>query len=48
MSFSKEHANFLVNLGEGTFDEAMQLIKMAKEKVKKQFDIDLELEIIVI
>ncbi len=48
MAFSSQHANFLVNLGEGTFDEAMQLIKMAKERVKKQFDIDLELEIVTI
>ncbi|MDB4257286.1 UDP-N-acetylmuramate dehydrogenase [Arcobacteraceae bacterium] len=48
MSFSEIHANFLVNLGDGTFEESMQLIILAKEKVKEQFNIDLELEIEII
>lgn len=48
MSFSKIHANFLVNLGDGTFEESMQLIILAKEKVKEKFNIDLELEIEII
>lgn len=48
MAFSKEHANFLVNLGEGSFDEAMQLITLAQRKVKEQFDIELELEIEIV
>ncbi|MEA3353411.1 MAG: UDP-N-acetylmuramate dehydrogenase [Campylobacterota bacterium] len=48
MSFSSQHANFLVNLGEGTYNEAMQLIKLAQNKVKAQFNIELELEIKVI
>jgi UDP-N-acetylmuramate dehydrogenase len=48
MSFSEKHANFLVNLGDGTFEESMQLIILAKEKVKEQFDIVLELEIEII
>ena len=48
MAFSSQHANFLVNMGEGSFDEALQLINLAKEKVKKQFEIDLELEIMII
>ena len=48
MSFSSQHANFLVNLGGGTFDEAIKLIKLAKEKVKEHFDIDLEEEIIIL
>ena len=48
MAFSAQHANFLVNLGEGTFEEATKLINLAKEKVKKQFDIELELEIEII
>ena len=48
MAFSSQHANFLVNMTEGTFEEAMTLINLAKEKVKKQFDIDLELEIEII
>ncbi len=48
MAFSSIHANFLVNLGGGTFDEAMKLINLAKQQVKKQFDKNLELEITVI
>ena len=48
MSFSSVHANFLVNLGGGTYDEAIKLINMAKTKVSKEFHIDLELEIIIL
>ena len=48
MSFSSEHANFLVNLGDGTFDEAIKLINLAKTKVKEQFNVNLELEIVII
>lgn len=48
MAFSSQHANFLVNLGGGTFDEAVKLITLAKEKVKMTFDINLEEEIIIL
>lgn len=48
MAWSEKHANFLVNLGGGTFDEAMELIEMAKTEVFKKFKIDLELEIKII
>lgn len=48
MAFSSLHANFLVNMGGGTFDEAMKLINLAKQKVKEQFNIDLELEIVIV
>jgi UDP-N-acetylmuramate dehydrogenase len=48
MSFSDQHANFLVNLGGGTFDDAIGLINLAKEKVYKKFNIELELEIEII
>ena len=47
MSFSDEHANFLVNLGNGTFEDALTLINLAKEEVLKQFGIQLEEEIII-
>lgn len=46
--FSQEHANFLVNLGNGCFNDAISLIAMAKEKVKEKFNIDLQLEIVII
>ncbi|MEA3513441.1 MAG: UDP-N-acetylmuramate dehydrogenase [Campylobacterota bacterium] len=48
MSFSSIHANFLVNIGDGTFEEAIELINLAKKKVKKEFNIELELEIDII
>ncbi|WP_281951608.1 UDP-N-acetylmuramate dehydrogenase [Nitrosophilus kaiyonis] len=48
MAISNIHANFLVNLGNGTFEEAMELINMAKEKVLQKYGIKLEEEIIII
>jgi len=48
MAFSSLHANFLVNMGGGTFDEAIELINLAKQKVKEQFNIQLDLELIII
>ncbi len=48
MAFSKKHANFLVNLGEGTFDDAMKLIRLAQKKVLEHSNIELEPEIIII
>ncbi len=48
MAFSSVHANFLVNLGGGTYDEAIKLINLAKKKVKDEFHIELELEIVIV
>ncbi len=48
MAYSQIHANFLVNMGGGVYHDAMELIKMAQQKVKEQFDIKLELEIQII
>ena len=48
MAFSSLHANFLVNMGGGTYDEAMELITLAKQKVKDKFNIYLEEEIIIL
>jgi len=45
MAWSDVHANFLVNLGNGTFEDAHYLIKLAKEKVKEGFKIELKEEI---
>ena len=45
MEFSKEHANFLVNNGGGTFEEAISLIKEARERVLETFGILLKCEI---
>ncbi len=48
MEFSKEHANFLVNINKGTFDEAIFLIQEAQKRVFKEFSIWLECEIAVL
>jgi len=48
MAFSELHANFLVNMGGGTFNEAIKLIELAKQKVKEKFNINLEEEIIIL
>ncbi|HEY9203847.1 MAG TPA: UDP-N-acetylmuramate dehydrogenase [Sulfurimonas sp.] len=48
MEFSSEHANFLVNVQNGTFDEAIYLIQEAQKRVYKEFNIWLECEIAVL
>ena len=48
MSWSEVHANFLVNLGGGTFEDAKYLIDLAKEKVLKEFNIALKEEVKVL
>ncbi len=48
MEFSTEHANFLVNTGNGNFNDAIFLIQEAQKRVYKQFDIWLECEIVVL
>lgn len=47
MSFSKQHANFLVNNGNGTYEDAVYLINLAKSKIKEQFNIDIKEEVII-
>ena len=47
MSFSNIHANFLVNNGDGTFEDAIYLINLAIKTVKEKFNIDLQKEVIV-
>lgn len=45
MQWSDVHANFLVNLGEGTFEDAKYLIDLAKEEILKKFNILLKEEV---
>jgi len=45
---SPQHANFIINLGNATADDVVQLIKLAKKEVKKKFGIKLEEEIYLI
>lgn len=48
MQWSEVHANFLVNNGGGTFDEAKYLIDLAKAKVLEAFGIELVEEVKVL
>ena len=45
MAWSSIHANFLVNLGGGSYEEAIYLLELAKSRVYNQFGIKLEEEI---
>ena len=48
MQWSEVHANFLVNHGGGTFEEAKYLIDLAKEKVFEKFGIMLKEEVQIV
>jgi UDP-N-acetylmuramate dehydrogenase len=48
MAFSDKHANFLVNLGNGTATEALAIIELAKNEVLRRFNVQLEQEIIIL
>jgi len=48
MEFSKVHANFLVNHGNGTFKDAIYLIEKAQKRVYESFGIKLECELIIL
>jgi len=45
MAWSDVHANFLVNLGGGTFEDAINLINLAKKLVLEQYRIALKEEV---
>lgn len=42
---SEQHSNFIVNLGGAKASDVLNLIKLAKEKVKEKFGIELEEEV---
>lgn len=48
MCFSERHANFLVNNGDGEFEDATWLIKEAQKRVFDKFGIELECEIVIL
>jgi UDP-N-acetylmuramate dehydrogenase len=48
MGFAEEHSNFLVNYGNGNYQEARELINLAESRVKEKFNINLEREIIIL
>ena len=41
---SNKHANFIVNIGNATYDDIIQLIKYIQQKVKEEYNIELLLE----
>jgi UDP-N-acetylmuramate dehydrogenase len=45
MQMSPKHANFLINTGGGTTDQAMQLISLVKQRVRDKYGIMLQEEI---
>lgn len=48
MAFSEVHANFLVNYGGGTYEDAMSLIYEAQQKIQETFGIILQCEIVIL
>jgi len=48
MAFSEVHANFLVNYGEGTYEDALYLIREAQKRVFEQFEIHLQCEVVLL
>ena len=46
--FSEIHANFLINYGDGKFDDAISLINLAKKRVYEQFGINLQEEVVIL
>lgn len=48
MAFSEVHANFLVNYGGGTYEDALYLIHEAQTRVKAVFNIELQCEVVII
>ena len=47
-SISQNHANFFINKKNAKFDDMMALINYVKKNVKRKFNVDLELEIVVV
>ncbi len=45
---STKHAGFIVNVGNATCNDVLELIKYIKNKVKEKFYVDIELEILVV
>jgi UDP-N-acetylmuramate dehydrogenase len=48
MGFCETHANFLVNFGNGSFKDSIELIKLAKKRVFEKSGVNLELEIKIV
>ncbi|NPA33270.1 MAG: UDP-N-acetylmuramate dehydrogenase [Aquificae bacterium] len=45
VGFSEKHANFLVNYGDACFGEVLELVSLAKERVREELGVSLEEEV---
>ena len=45
---SDKHANFIINKGNATSEDVIKLIEIIKDKVKQEFNVDLELEQVIV
>lgn len=43
-AFSEKHPGFIINLGDATYEDIHYLIRLAQERVKTEFDVDLTVE----
>ena len=48
VEISTVHANYLVNLGGGSSEDALELMQLARQKVKERLGIELESEVRVL
>jgi UDP-N-acetylmuramate dehydrogenase len=48
IAFSEKHSNFLVNLSEAKFEDAIHIIEIAKKRVFEKFGVLLEQEIVIL
>lgn len=48
MKISEKHAGFIVNIGEGTGEDVLGIVKHVRSKVKERYGVELELEQVVI
>lgn len=48
MEISKEHGNFIINTGNGTFEELVILVGIIKQKIREVFEIELKEEVQII
>jgi len=46
--WSRVHANFLVHISKGTFNDAIYLIDLAKRRVNEEFGINLVEEVVIL
>jgi UDP-N-acetylmuramate dehydrogenase len=42
-----QHANYFINMGEGTAEQAMQLAAVAKTRVRDEFEVNLKEEVVI-